>query len=354
VPLNASQHSTARGCLPNAFTHGFRLSRGGCVNEGLGMRKTLALGIGVVALTGCALPVPLQVASWALDGISYIATDKSVTDHGLSIVAQQDCALLRGVTEGKVCRDWDDAATLVADAGNDLPPAPPVKEPNVRIGYAHGAQSDIPPLSTEIAGAMPDVETLANFDTAAGPTMTPPTTVTRPMRAVAVTAPANRYVPARNTRQAAKTAKAIPAAVTVKKSAKPIVLPVTATVKLPVLPAAPSTAVRLVAETRTEPTAGIYYVIGSFRNYGNAQAFASRYETLVPDVLAAKLDGAPVYRVVVGPLEEGREKRAYRRVTATGLTDPWAIRVMPGDWLLARKVIKRKRPAGQELARATQ
>ena len=60
------------------------------------MKKTAALGVttvlgaGALLVTGCAVPVPLQVASWALDGISIITTEKSVTDHGISIVAQQD------------------------------------------------------------------------------------------------------------------------------------------------------------------------------------------------------------------------------------------------------------------------
>ena len=41
----------------------------------------------------------------ALDGISYLTTQKSLTDHGLSVVSQKDCALWRGVTEGQICRD---------------------------------------------------------------------------------------------------------------------------------------------------------------------------------------------------------------------------------------------------------
>ena len=129
-------------------------------------------------------------------------------------------------------------------------------------------------------------------------------------------------------------------------------LPVTATADLPVPKARASTAVRLAATARAEPQAGVYYVIASFRNYANAQGFASRYERLVPDVLASKLDGAPVYRVVVGPASDGGERSLHRRVAAAGLRDTWAIRVVPGDWRLARSVIERKRQ-GQELARAT-
>lgn len=56
-------------------------------------------------LTGCALPLPIQVASWALDGVFYVATNKSILDHGISGVSGQDCAMYRIVTEGAACRD---------------------------------------------------------------------------------------------------------------------------------------------------------------------------------------------------------------------------------------------------------
>lgn len=72
----------------------------------------------VLLLTGCALPLPYQIASWALDGISYMATEKSVTDHGLSIIAQKDCALLRVVHGNEICSANDDSGTF-AVAKND-------------------------------------------------------------------------------------------------------------------------------------------------------------------------------------------------------------------------------------------
>ena len=74
------------------------------------MKRFAVLGAGMFLLGGCALPVPLQIASWALDGLSYIATEKSMTDHGISVLAQQDCAVLRGILEpGEFCRDFDEA-----------------------------------------------------------------------------------------------------------------------------------------------------------------------------------------------------------------------------------------------------
>ncbi len=70
------------------------------------MRKLVFVTLLSTVISGCAaLPVPIQIASWALDGLSVITTRKSLTDHGLSMVSEQDCALWRGLTEGSICRD---------------------------------------------------------------------------------------------------------------------------------------------------------------------------------------------------------------------------------------------------------
>ena len=73
-----------------------------------------------IVLSGCAMPLPFQIASWALDGISYITTEKSVTDHGISIVAQKDCALLRVIQGNDICSTYDDSGTIaVAETSNE-------------------------------------------------------------------------------------------------------------------------------------------------------------------------------------------------------------------------------------------
>ena len=76
------------------------------------LRLLASMAILALLLGGCALPVPIKVAGWALDGISYLATQKSVTDHGISVVAGRDCALFRAVTEGHVCEDAGPKATV--------------------------------------------------------------------------------------------------------------------------------------------------------------------------------------------------------------------------------------------------
>ncbi|NVK17611.1 MAG: hypothetical protein HWE30_02820 [Methylocystaceae bacterium] len=56
-------------------------------------------------LSGCAAPPALQILSLAIDGISYIATDKTVADHGLSVIAQKDCKMLRTFQKEDICQD---------------------------------------------------------------------------------------------------------------------------------------------------------------------------------------------------------------------------------------------------------
>lgn len=79
------------------------------------MRTAIVLCVAALAVSGCALlPASAQVALLALDGVSYVVSKKSVADHGISIVVQQDCALWRGVAEGQFCYP-DGAAAMLAE-----------------------------------------------------------------------------------------------------------------------------------------------------------------------------------------------------------------------------------------------
>jgi SPOR domain len=56
-------------------------------------------------LSGCGLPPAVVIASYAADGVSYIGTGKSVTDHGISAAVGRDCALFRVVRGKPICED---------------------------------------------------------------------------------------------------------------------------------------------------------------------------------------------------------------------------------------------------------
>ncbi|KLN60182.1 hypothetical protein WH96_13430 [Kiloniella spongiae] len=87
------------------------------------MRKIFVASTLALTLSGCALPPAIGVASLAVDVASYFFSGKTLTDHGISAVAQQDCALIR-LMEGDLCDEY--VGFEVADA--TLAPLSPVDE----------------------------------------------------------------------------------------------------------------------------------------------------------------------------------------------------------------------------------
>ena len=80
------------------------------------MLRRLLIIVCPLFVGACALPLPLQLAAWTADGISYLMTSKSMSDHGLSKVVGRDCAVHRAITEGAVCRENADSGTVVASS----------------------------------------------------------------------------------------------------------------------------------------------------------------------------------------------------------------------------------------------
>lgn len=290
------------------------------------MKRFTVLGGSVLLLSGCALPVPIQIASWAIDGFSYLTTEKSVADHGLSLIARQDCAILRGLLdEGDFCRDFDDPATVLADA--DSGPA------NAFAANDETAGPAVPDDGADIA----------DFETAAG--------------AVSDSGPLNMEedIPLMGypLEIGGEEGKDEDAPATAIATADRAAAPETAGKKEPLgwltvgewqAEATWMTKLRLdvaagtakASEPAVEPAAGFYFVIGSFRQLLNARKLRDRYQALTPSVLAAKLEhGTVVFRVVVGPFVEDDAKRLHKAIFQAGISDSWAIQVKPGEWSMA-------------------
>ncbi|MCZ4280358.1 hypothetical protein O4H49_06195 [Kiloniella laminariae] len=87
------------------------------------MRRFSVAAALAFTLSGCALPPAIGVASIAVDVASYFFSGKTLTDHGISAVAQQDCALIR-IMEGDLCDEYSDFET----AEVTLEPLSPVDE----------------------------------------------------------------------------------------------------------------------------------------------------------------------------------------------------------------------------------
>ena len=306
------------------------------------MKRLTILGTSALLLGGCALPVPIQVASWALDGISYLTTEKSVTDHGLSILAQKDCSVLRGLLDdGEICRDTDDATTLLADRGP---------------GNGFTATDE-----TKELAALGDVEQLANFETAAGG---PPTRVSlsldgfegEPLKGYPLYIGGGDILAFTGLDAVPREMAAAPMFFEGGPDAAPVFFEggpaendlaendlndqagrAFASVE-PAIAAktVPTETGGDLAAMGDEPTAGLYFVIGSFRKHDNARKLRSQYRTLTPSVLAAKLERGTVFRVVVGPFVDIDAQRIHKAIFQAGISDSWAIRVKPGEWSMAR------------------
>jgi hypothetical protein len=77
--------------------------------------KLSVLATVVLSLSGCivALPPAIQLASLALDGVSYVTTGKSMTDHAMSTVTAQDCAMTHLLKGEDICSAYEDEIAIL-------------------------------------------------------------------------------------------------------------------------------------------------------------------------------------------------------------------------------------------------
>jgi hypothetical protein len=90
-------------------------------------------------------------------------------------------------------------------------------------------------------------------------------------------------------------------------------------------PAAPATSGRSAASTARPGSDSLYLVVASFDATDRAHALAGRYAALKPQVVRGEAKGAPVYRVVVGPIARSAQAAERRRLQTAGIADAWAL-----------------------------
>jgi hypothetical protein len=97
-------------------------------------------------LGGCVLPPAVAVASYAADGASYAVSDKSLSDHGISAVKNQDCATWHFFVGRAVCEDQNHPVPMASldDRGGNPPVIPnaPRPQPKPVIAVAETGTSD--------------------------------------------------------------------------------------------------------------------------------------------------------------------------------------------------------------------
>lgn len=258
--------------------------------------RFLGLPLLLVVLSGC-IPPGLTVASYAVDGVSYAGTGKSLTDHMLSDMAGRDCATWRVIKSRPICKDFT--------------PGELARRKKNRDEIRHDVAAAY--IATNLDGIDLERGTLAASPKPAARPELPKASAVPPMK------------PAPPAGQAPK--RLLP------RAAPPAVeredLPPTARSGR-MLVRASSHGDRKAASRGASASAvagGRYLVFGSFRRRADALRFAARHAVMQPAVLAARVRGQRYFRVVVRP--DGRQALAAARSTLrrNGVRDAYTIRV---------------------------
>jgi len=231
------------------------------------------------------MPVAVQVASLLADGVLYYNTEKSLTDHGLSMVVNQDCAVWRALKGSDICSDYQVEQTVLASLEGDvaLPKEQPVKPAAVMVKSA-------PPVKSA-----PSVEKII-------PTLPVVSSVSEPS-----------FIEERSLQVAAL-------------EVSDPVDPVRVSRKITPRPAN-HIAVQPALSSFTKP--GTYLVISSYLGPTYAMRQVRRQAAYNPTILTGSVEGNTVYRVAVGPISDRGQKSLRKRLSKAGFKGVWPVQVEP-------------------------
>ena len=354
------------------------------------MRFTFALCL-IFLLPGCAvLPPVASFASWTFGGVTYAVSGKTVSDHAISTITQEDCAVLRVLDKKPVCREFAEGekpilvaydgeeiyptgiegrrpfdgkpqvaqpeATRLAGVAPELttavgPPAPPADSPPkaaarpVSIsGAASGTELDQAGIvaarvksmtgsiwASELIGGVWPAATRTSRATArfaAAPAVAAKSTPAPNRRGKLLLAAEQIVAPPTTPRPRPRSLPARRAAIPVLAMRKPGMMDLVA----PALPTPIRTADAGAEGTPTATTEWHFVVIGSFAYIDNAAARAAQFRGMGPEILPAEINGQRYSRVVVGPFRTEDLTSAKLQIRAVGIADAWSMPAIGGSW----------------------
>ena len=269
------------------------------------VRITVALtGLLLFGLGGCGLPAVVTVGSYMADGVSALASGKTITDHAISVAVQEDCSLWRLVAGDRPCRPFPPggkpvlvAAAAEWAAGGEMPGL--ADDPARSVGTPPGALAGDPVvLPPHVGGFMMDLGAIA--------------VASRSARGLALGIAGTTPRPAR---------RAVPG----RRLALPIMVDG--------LEAAPAAGPAALPHSRQPPEPaeivprGKVLVIGSFRRIGFARKLAERWSAVSASIVPVEVAGRRFYRVVTAPTDADGIARQKRMLFEGGISRAWLAAV---------------------------
>ncbi len=290
--------------------------------------RTFAVLVPLILLNACALPAVYSIATLAVDGISYATSGKGLSDHALSAVANEDCAMWRVLVARPICSETDVPETTVATASEFGE-----FEVTAAVFAATPALDQLGLPETMVAAAPAPAESEVTVAVLAA---APEPDGSEVMEALAV-APASGAPMAPETETLTETPVEMPAA-TASAAKRPTAMaapkpePLAATTETPVTTAAPAhrgtaakpvqLAARLL-EREAKPKPGRFVVLGSYLNEANAGAAMKRGHEFAPRKVRVRVHGRLFHRVVSGPYARSSIATMRRTLIGEGFADAW-------------------------------
>jgi hypothetical protein len=247
---------------------------------------------------GCSLPI--QVASLVADGISLFTTEKTVSDHGISMAMDKDCAVWRGLGGDEICKDKAKGAVMTASRSGPVASLAAAGPSESSAAAGRRLFTQVESVEKEILSAIPAA--------AAKPSSNPRRPAARQPTFVLALAESNSFA-------------AFDAAVAAAKIANDVK---TAKQARPVAAAKPGQASQGGGEK-----GGLHFVLASFSIRGNAEKLVRLNAGLSPKVVTVKVKNRAMHRVVVGPFAAERRKTTRKRLADSGFASAWGIRLQP-------------------------
>ncbi|MCZ6607119.1 MAG: hypothetical protein O7A64_05580 [Alphaproteobacteria bacterium] len=281
--------------------------------------RTFAVLVPLILLNACALPAVYSIATLAVDGISYATSGKGLSDHALSAVANEDCAMWRVLVARPICSETDVPETTVATASEfgefEVTAAVFAATPALdQFGVPETMVAAAPaPAESEVMEALavapasgapmaPETETLTETLTET-PAEMPAATASAAKRPTAMAAPKPEPLAAMTETPATTAAPADRGT-----AAKPVQL---------------AALVAPLPKLEAKPKLGRFVVLASYLKEAHARAAMKRGREFQPRMARVRVRGKLYYRVLSGPYARDAIGTMRRTLIGAGFPDAW-------------------------------